>query len=91
MTPDSQPPPPTELIYLPEPSWLPVIAAAGLAMILAGLFIGWVVMVIGALFFLPALWTWIGRTRKSFARLPRRQRPVTAVLPAVAPRRRAGE
>ena len=91
MAPDAQPPEPTELVYLPEPSWLPVLAAAGLAMVLAGLFIGWVVMVIGALFLLPALWAWIGRTRESFARLPRRQRPVTAVLPAAPPRRTGGE
>jgi hypothetical protein len=91
MAPDSQPPEPTELIYLPEPSWLPVLAAAGLAMIVAGLFIGWVVIVIGVLFFLPALWIWIGRTRESLSRLPRRQRPVTAVLPPVGPRRGGGE
>jgi hypothetical protein len=91
MAPASQPPPPTELVYVPEPSWLPLLAAAGIAMIVAGLFLGWVVLVIGALFFIPALWSWIGRTRTSLARLPRRQHPVTAVLPAVRPRRRAAE
>ena len=91
MSPESQPPPPTELVYVAEPSWLPMLAAAGIAMILAGLFLGWVVLVIGVLFFIPALWSWIGRTRTSLARLPRRQHPVTAVLPAVPPRRRAAE
>ena len=91
MAPASQPPEATELVYVPEPSWLPLLAAAGIAMILAGLFLGWVVMVIGALFLIAALWSWIGRTRTSLARLPRRQRPVTAVLPAVPPRRPAAK
>ncbi|HYU61845.1 MAG TPA: hypothetical protein VEK39_13890 [Solirubrobacterales bacterium] len=91
MTPVEQPPQPTELIYPPEPSWLPALTGAGLALILVGLFIGWVVIVAGAVLFLPALLSWIGRTRESIARLPRRQRPVTAVLPAVPPRRRATE
>jgi hypothetical protein len=87
---ESQPSPPTELVYLPEPSWVPAIAAVGLAMVIVGLFVGWVVSVIGALIFLPALRSWIGRTRESFSRLPRRQRPVTAVLPAAPPRRPRG-
>ena len=84
---ESQPPAATELVYVPEPSWVPAFAAVGLAMVIVGLFAGWVVSVIGALIFLPALRHWIGRTRESFSRLPRRQRPVTAVLPAAPPRR----
>jgi hypothetical protein len=87
---ESQPPAATELVYLPEPSWVPAIAAVGLAMVMVGLFTGWVVSVIGALIFLPALRSWVGRTRESFSRLPRRQRPVTAVLPAAPPRRSRG-
>ena len=87
---ESQPPPPTELVYLPEPSWVPAIAAVGLAMVIVGLFVGWVVSVIGALILLPALRSWVGRTRESFSRLPRRQRPVTAVLPTAPPRRPRG-
>jgi hypothetical protein len=89
--PSEQPPQATELIYVPEPSWVPALTGVGIALILAGLFIGWVLIVIGALIFLPALWSWIGHTRESLSRLPRRQRPVTAVLPVVPPRRIAGE
>jgi len=85
------PPQPTELVYLPEPSWVPALAGVGIGLILAGLFVGWVLIAIGALIFLPAVWSWIGRTRESLSRLPRRQRPVTAVLPAVPQRRRTGE
>jgi hypothetical protein len=87
---ETQPSPPTELVYLPEPSWVPAIAAIALTMVAVGLFVGWVVSVIGALIFLPALRAWVGRTRESFSRLPRRQRPVTAVLPAAPPRRPRG-
>jgi hypothetical protein len=91
MAPDQQPGPPTELVYLPEPSWIPALAGTGVALILAGLFVGWVLIVIGALILAPALWSWIGHTRESLSRLPRRQRTVTAVLPAVPPRRIGGE
>ena len=91
MAPDEQPTEPTELVYVPQPSAVPAMTAIGFALIVVGLFVGWVVSVIGALIFLPALWRWIGQTRESLARLPRRQRPVTAVLPAVPPSRIGGE
>jgi len=91
MAPASQPERASELVYLPEPAWAPMLTATGLALILAGLAIGWVLSVIGALIFLPALWSWIGHARTSVARLPRRQRPVTAVIPPVTRRTPAGE
>jgi hypothetical protein len=50
-----------------------------------------VLSVIGALFFIPAVWSWIDSTRESVARLPRRQRPVTAVVPPVTRRTPATE
>jgi hypothetical protein len=87
--PDSQPPEPTELIYLPRPSWSPPLAAVGLALVVVGLYAGWVVLVVGAAIAVPAMWRWIAQTRDTFSRLPREQRPATAVLPAVPPRRRA--
>jgi hypothetical protein len=90
MAPDRQPESPSELVYLPEPSWAPAIAALGLALVVGGLAVGWLVSVIGALLFIPAVWSWIGATRESVARLPRRQRPVTAVVPPVT-RRSAAE
>ena len=91
MAPSAQPERPSELVYLPEPSWAPVIAALGLALVVGGLAVGWVLSVIGALFFIPAVWSWIGSTRESVARLPRRQRPVTAVVPPVTRRTPATE
>ena len=83
-----QPPEPTELIYLPRPSWLPAITALGLTLVVVGLFSLWVYGVIGAVIALIALWNWIGQARRDVARLPGKQRATTAVLPAVPLRRR---
>jgi hypothetical protein len=84
-----QPPEPTELIYLSRPSWLPAITALGLTLIVVGLFTLWVYSVIGAFVALLALRPWIGQTRRDVSRLPREQRPATAVLPVVPLRRGA--
>jgi hypothetical protein len=85
--PSSQPPPPTELIYVPGPSWVPAITALGLTLLAVGLFTLWVYSVVGAALALLALRSWIGRTRRDVSRLPREQRPATAVLPVVPARR----
>jgi len=87
MASEQQPGEPTELVYLPQPSAVPAFVALGLALIVMGLFAGWVISVIGAILFLPAVLAWVRTSRELMARLPRRQRPVTAVLPAVPPRR----
>ena len=81
---------PGELIYLPEPSWYPILIAAGIAGIAASLFVWWPYGVLGAIVALLAAGAWIREARESFGRLPRRQRTVTATLPAV-PLRRRGE
>lgn len=78
---------PTELVYAPQPSWAPVLAGAGLAVVGIGLFTGWVYAVVGGVIALGALWTWIRGVSKDTGRLPRRQRTSTAVLPAVPLRR----
>ena len=76
-------PQPTELVYVPAPSWLPVLLAAGLAGVLVGLFTSWPYAVIGAVVALPALSTWVRRAGTDTGRLPREQRVTAAVLPAV--------
>ena len=78
---------PTELVYVPGPSWAPVLAAAGLAVLGIGLFAGWVYSIAGGVIALGALWAWIGGVGRDIGRLPRRQRLSTAVLPAVPLRR----
>jgi len=80
-------PQPTELVYVPTPSWAPVLAGAGLALVGIGLFAGWVYAVVGGVIALGGLWAWIRGTATDMGRLPREQRVSTAVLPAVPLRR----
>ncbi len=72
---------------MPAPSWLPVLAAAGLAGVLVGLFAGVPYAVAGAVVLLASLWAWLRDTGDQVARLPRQQRLTSAVLPAVPLRR----
>jgi len=74
---------PTELVYVPGPSWAPVLAGAGLAIVGIGLFTVWVCAAVGGVIALAALWTWIRGAGRDVGRLPRSQRVSTAVLPAV--------
>ena len=74
---------PTELIYLPEPSWQPLLLGFGLAAALATWFIWWPYGVAGAIVALFALGAWVRDARRGYDRLPRRQRVSTAVLPPV--------
>ena len=78
-----QPPQPSELVYVPAPSWLPVLTAAGLAGVLVGLFAGLPYAVAGAIVLLASLRAWLRDTGDQIARLPRQQHPTSAVLPAV--------
>lgn len=73
----------TELIYLPAPTWAPAFTALGITLALVGLFAGWVWSAIGAIFFFVAVGSWIRRVREEFSRLPREQRSLTAIVPAV--------
>lgn len=71
MSDDRQVPPPTESIHLPAPSLTPLGVAAGLALVAAGLFIGSLVSILGAVVGLVALKSWLRHNRNSIARLPR--------------------
>jgi hypothetical protein len=84
---DRQPPEPSELVYVPGPSWLPVLAAAGVAGLLVGLFAGWPYAVAGAIVLLVSLRAWLRDAGDQIARLPRQQHLTSAVLPAVPLRR----
>jgi hypothetical protein len=74
---------PTELVYVPESSWQPALIAFGLAAVLASLFTWWPYGVIGAVIALAALRSWIADAGRDYAKLPRRQRMATSVIPAV--------
>jgi hypothetical protein len=78
---------PSELVYTPKPSWAPVLAGTGIAVVAIGLFAGWVYAVAGGVIALAALWGWIRSAGRDIGRLPREQKTSTAVLPAVPLRR----
>lgn len=63
-------PPPSEEIHLPEPSYLPVLVALGITIVVVGVIMSWVVVAAGAIIFLVALVRWIRQTREEMAQLP---------------------
>jgi hypothetical protein len=77
----SQPPKPTEVIYLPGPSVYPALFALGLAAVVVGLFAWWPYSVIGGVIALFSLVAWLRTNRNEIARMPRRQHTDTAPIP----------
>jgi hypothetical protein len=69
-TPDGGPPPPGEAIHLPDPSYLPVIVAAGISIALVGVVVNWVLCGLGVIVTVVAIARWIGQTRREMAELP---------------------
>ena len=63
-------PPPGEPVHLPGPSYLPVIVAFGVTLIVAGVVIQWIVSVIGLIIALIAIVRWIRDTREEIGELP---------------------
>ena len=66
----SDPAPPSEVIHLPGPSYLPVIVAIGTTIALVGILSGWVVVAIGVVIVLVGVIRWIRQTREEMAELP---------------------
>ncbi len=73
----------TELVYIPEPSWTPVLIAFGLAGVLVSLFTWWPYGVLGAVLLFAGLRSWFDEASSEISKLPRRQRVATSVIPAV--------
>jgi hypothetical protein len=77
----SQPPKPTEAIYLSRPTIFPALLALGLSAVVVGLFAWWPYSVIGGVIALMSLIGWLRSNRDDIARMPRRQRTDTAPIP----------
>jgi hypothetical protein len=77
----SQPPKPTELVFLPRPAVFPALLAFGLAALVVGLFAWWPYAVIGGVIALGSLLAWLRANRDEIARMPRRQQTDTAPIP----------
>jgi hypothetical protein len=63
-------PPAGEAVHLPGPTYLPVITAAGVSMAVIGVVVWWVLVVIGLIVTIVAVWRWIRETRQDMAELP---------------------
>ena len=59
-----------EAIHLPEPSYLPVLVAAGTTIVLVGVVINWVIFGIGMVITVIAIARWIGQVREEISELP---------------------
>ena len=63
-------PPAGEPIHLPDPSYLPVLVAAGTTIALLGVVLNLFVFVLGLAITVVAIVRWIGQTRREMAELP---------------------
>jgi hypothetical protein len=77
----SQPPKPTELVYLSKASVLPALVAFGIAAVVVALYTWWPYAVIGAAIAFLSLASWLRTNRDEIARMPRRQRADSAPIP----------
>jgi cytochrome c oxidase subunit 1 len=62
--------PPSEEVHLPDPSYMPVLLAFGVTIVVVGVVLTWVMVAIGLLIALVALFRWIRQTREEMAELP---------------------
>ena len=67
---DGAVPPPGEAIHLPDPSYLPVIVAAGTTIVLVGVVLNLLIAGIGLLITVVAIVRWVRQTRAEIAELP---------------------
>ena len=67
---DGGAPPRGEEIHLPDPSYLPVIVAAGTTIVLVGVVISPLLAAIGLAITVVAIVRWVRQTREEIAELP---------------------
>jgi hypothetical protein len=63
-------PPPGEAIHLPGPSYLPVLTAFGLTLVVCGVVLALPLVVIGLVITVVSVGRWIRETRTEIAELP---------------------
>ena len=69
--PEAEPAPPAgESVHLPGPTYLPVVTAFGLPSRSPASLLSWVLVGLGVVIVIVALWRWIGDTRRDISELP---------------------
>jgi len=87
MADQSQIPEPTELVYVPGPSWAPMFTAVGAAALAIGAFTNFFYALVGAVVLVIAAVHWLRDSDRAAERLPRRQKVTSAVIPPTELRR----
>lgn len=59
-----------EPIHLPDPSYLPVVVAAGTTLAVVGVVIHLFLFATGLVITVVGIWRWVGQTRREMAELP---------------------
>ena len=77
----SQPKKPSEVIYLPPPTALPVLVAVGVALMVFGAFAWWPYAAVGGILSIGAFVAWMRKNRAEIARMPREQEETPARIP----------
>ena len=68
-------PPVGESVHMPASSALPLINAAALAFAIVCITISWILVLVGAVFFVATSIVWIADTRREIAELPLEHEP----------------
>src|SRR5439155_6033346 len=84
MADQSRVPEPTELVYVPGPSWAPAFTAVGVAALAIGVFTSVIISIAGAVVLFWAVTQWFRSFEDQTERLPRRQRTTSTVLPPIS-------
>jgi type IV secretory pathway TrbD component len=63
-------PPPGEAIHLPGPSYLPIVTAVGLTVVVVGVVRSWIIVALGLIITLVAVVRWVRETRQDIGELP---------------------
>ena len=63
-------PPAGEAIHLPGPSYLPVLTAFGITLVVCGIVLSLAMVAIGLIITVVAVWRWVRETRTEIGELP---------------------
>jgi type IV secretory pathway TrbD component len=63
-------PPAGEAIHLPGPSYLPIVTAVGLTIVVVGVVQSWIIVALGLVITLVAVVRWVRETRQDVSELP---------------------
>ena len=71
---ESDAPPVGEEVHMPEPSLLPILNAAGIALAIVGITISWFITAAGGILFLVTLVRWVRAATHEISELPAEHR-----------------